>query len=69
MERKGQYLLFNVLKFLIVAGVFCIVIINPTILLIVKVTTLTVKKINSIISHFTVLSNTYIIFILVLKVQ
>ena len=33
-ERKGQYLLLhNVLKFLIVAGVFCIVLINPTILL------------------------------------
>ena len=33
-ERKGQYLLLhNVLKFLIVAGVFCIVLINPTVLL------------------------------------
>ncbi len=33
-ERKGQYLLLhNVLKFLIVGGVFCIVLINPTVLL------------------------------------
>lgn len=32
-ERKGQYLvLHNVLKFLIVSGVFCIVLINPTVL-------------------------------------
>ncbi|MDG2431720.1 geranylgeranylglycerol-phosphate geranylgeranyltransferase [Flavobacterium sp.] len=30
-ERKGQYLLLhNVLKFLIVAGVFCIILINPS---------------------------------------
>ncbi len=32
-NQKGQYLLLhNVLKFLIVAGVFCIVLINPTVL-------------------------------------
>ncbi len=32
-ERKGQYLLLhNVLKFLIVSGVFCIVLINPSVL-------------------------------------
>jgi 4-hydroxybenzoate polyprenyltransferase len=32
-ERKGQYLLLhNVLKFLIVSGVFCIILINPSVL-------------------------------------
>jgi 4-hydroxybenzoate polyprenyltransferase len=32
-NRKGQYLLLhNVLKFIIVAGVFCIVLINPSVL-------------------------------------